>query len=86
MDCSEVDALMAAVLLGVAGADALDADAQAQPPHGQLAQAEQGVGAGKGTPLSVRIALGSPNCLKTRLKTVKAKISWVLDSASQLSR
>jgi hypothetical protein len=28
------------ILLGMAGLDAFDADAQAQPPHGQLAQVE----------------------------------------------
>ena len=57
----QVHAFMAAVLLRMAGLDALDGDAQAQPPHRELAEAEEGVGLAKGTPLSVRIALGRPN-------------------------
>ena len=44
----EVHALVAAVLLRVAGLDALDGDAQAQPPDGELGKIEQGVRAGKG--------------------------------------
>ena len=40
----QVHALMPAVLLGMPWFDALDANAEAEPPHGQLAQAEQGVG------------------------------------------
>jgi hypothetical protein len=55
----EVHALVSTVLLRVAGLDALDLDAQAQPPHRELAQAEERLGHEKGTPLSVRIALGS---------------------------
>jgi hypothetical protein len=39
----------------------------------------------KGTPLSVRIASGSPNALNARSKTVNAKVSCVLDMASQVS-
>src|SRR6185437_10046661 len=37
----EVHAFMSAVLLGVAGRDALQADPQPEPPHGQFAQAVQ---------------------------------------------
>jgi hypothetical protein len=44
----EVHALVTTVLLRMAGLDALDGDAQAQPPDGQLGEVEQGVGAGEG--------------------------------------
>jgi hypothetical protein len=44
----EVHALMPAVLLGMAWLDALDGDAQAQPPDGELGEVEQGVGGGEG--------------------------------------
>ena len=56
----EVHALVAAVLLGVAGLDALDGDAEPQPPDGKLARVEEGVGGAKGTPLSERMAAGRP--------------------------
>ncbi len=37
----QMHALMAAILLGMAGLDALNTDPQAEPPHGELAQVEQ---------------------------------------------
>jgi hypothetical protein len=40
----EVHAFVAAVLLGMTGLDAFDADAQAQPPHRELGEIEQPVG------------------------------------------
>ena len=40
----------------------------------------------KGTPLSVRIALGKPKSLNARSNTVKAYFSFVVASASQLMR
>ncbi len=43
----QVHALVAAVLLGMAGLDALDLDAPAQPPDGELGEAEEAVGAGE---------------------------------------
>src|SRR5687768_11030800 len=43
----EVHAFMAAILLRMAGLDALDRNPQAQPPHRELAEAEDGVGAGE---------------------------------------
>ena len=43
----EMHALMPAILLRLPGFDALDVDAQAQPPDGQLGQIEQGIGAGE---------------------------------------
>ena len=39
--------LVAAVLLRMPGLDALDGDAQAQPPYRELAQAEQGLRTGE---------------------------------------
>jgi hypothetical protein len=44
----EVHALVAAVLLGVSWLDALDGDAESEPPDGELGEIEEGVGAGKG--------------------------------------
>jgi hypothetical protein len=41
-------ALVASVLLRLAGFDALDADPQPQLPHRQLAQAEESAATGKG--------------------------------------
>ena len=41
-------ALMAAVMLGMAGLDALDADAEPQPPDRELGEVEQAVGTGEG--------------------------------------
>ncbi len=47
----QVHALVAAVLLGVAGLDALDGDAEAEPPDGQLGQVEQGIRTGERHPV-----------------------------------
>ena len=44
----EVHALVAAVLLRMARLDALDGDAEAQPPDRELGEIEQGVGTGEG--------------------------------------
>jgi len=41
-------AFVPAVLLRVTGFDALDADPEPQPPHGELTQAEEGGAAGEG--------------------------------------
>jgi hypothetical protein len=65
-------ALVAAVLLGMAWLDALDLDAEAKPPDRELREVEKGVGTCEGTPLSVRMALGRPNSLKTASNTWKA--------------
>ena len=43
-------------------------------------------GLAKGTPLSVRMAFGSPNSWKTRSNTTKAYFSLVVESASQARR
>ena len=44
----EMHAFMPAVLLGMPGCDALDVDAEAQPPDGEFTEAIQRVGGGKG--------------------------------------
>jgi hypothetical protein len=44
----EMHAFMASILLGMAGLDAFDADAQAQPPDGELTQVEQSMRRGEG--------------------------------------
>jgi len=41
-------ALMAAVLLGMARFDALDVDAEPEPPYGEPAQIEERIGGGEG--------------------------------------
>src|SRR6185437_3071137 len=56
--------LMAAVLLGVAGDDALNANAQAQPPHRQLREAKKRVRAGKGRPVVGADGLGEAKFLE----------------------
>jgi hypothetical protein len=44
----EMHAFVTAILLGMAGLNAFDANAQAEPPDGELAQVKQGVGRGEG--------------------------------------
>src|SRR3954470_15835568 len=44
----QMHAFMTAVLLGMAGLDALDADAQPQPPDGKLGEVEEAVGGSEG--------------------------------------
>jgi hypothetical protein len=85
LEC-QMHPLVAAVLLGVTWLDALDADTQSQPPHRELAQAEEGAVTREGVPLSVRIARGKPKYLKARSNTVNAYASFVLAKASQHSR
>jgi hypothetical protein len=63
---------MAAVLLRLAGLDALERDAEPEPPDGELGEVEGELGLAKGTPLSVRMTLGNPNCLKTASNTRNA--------------
>ncbi len=82
----QVHAFVTAVLLGMAGVDALDLDAEAQPPSREPGEAEQGIECGKGGPLSVRRAWGRPKSLKVRSKSVKAKSERVEATRSQASR
>src|SRR5262245_3615639 len=44
----QMKTFMAGVLLRMSGSDALEADTEAQPPHGELGQAEQGTGRSEG--------------------------------------
>ena len=63
---------MAAVLLRLAGLDALERDAEPEPPDGELGEVEGELGLAKGTPLSVRMARGKPNSLNALSNTAKA--------------
>ncbi len=63
---------MAAGLPGMSGADALDADAGAEPPDGEPAELEQPIGAAKGAPLPERIASGKPRGRKRLSRAVMA--------------
>jgi hypothetical protein len=64
-------ALVAAILLRAAGLDALNADPQAQPPDGELAQAEQGMGRGEGDAVVGANRRGKPKLLECALKDGK---------------
>jgi hypothetical protein len=44
----EVHAFVTAVLLGMAGLDAFDGDAEPEPPDGEFGEVEESVGAGEG--------------------------------------
>src|SRR5579872_1076851 len=81
----EVHAFMPAVLLGMARFDALDADAQSQPPDRKLERLNKPLGEAKGTPLSERMARGSPRSRKRRSKAVNAGFSAFDSMASQSS-
>jgi hypothetical protein len=63
---------MATVLLRMAGLDALDLDAEPEPPDGALGEVEERIRTGEGKPLSVRMALGRPYSLKTASNTENA--------------
>jgi len=52
--------------------DALNANAQPEPPDRELAQVEERVAEAKGTPLSLRMLAGRPRSLKSLSNTVKA--------------
>ena len=82
----QVHALVPPVLLGVTWLDALDADAQPQPPDRQLGEAEQGVGTDKGRPVIGANRRGQPEVLEGTLKDGEGDMAWVLESPSQLIR
>jgi hypothetical protein len=53
-------AFKTAILLGMTGLDSFDADAQAQPPDGELTEMNKACAEAKGTPLSLRMLAGRP--------------------------
>ena len=65
---------MTAVLLRVAGFDAFDGDTQAQPPHGESAQAEQGIGRGKGCAVVSADGVGQAEVLESPFKHGKGEV------------
>ena len=65
---SEVHAFVATVLLGMAGLDALEADAEEQPPEGQVAQVEQSVRGSEGHAVVAADIGGQAALLKKPLK------------------
>ena len=82
----EVHALVAAVLLRMAGLDALDGDAEPQPPDRELGEVEQGIGTGEGDAVVGADGSGRPRSRNSRSKAVKAGSSRVDSSASHSSR
>ena len=61
----QMHTFMAAVLLRVARLDALDGDAEAEPPHREFGELKRAFGVANGTPLSDRIAWGKPRSWKS---------------------
>jgi hypothetical protein len=82
----KVHAFVAAILLGVARANSLDGNAEAQPPHESFERLNKPFGEANGTPLSERIARGKPRSLNKRSKAVTASFSWFDSIASHNSR
>ena len=66
-------ALMPAALLRMAGLDALEDDTQSQPPDREL---EKAVTEAKGTPLSVRMALGGPVLEHPLERAARCRSPW----------
>jgi len=64
----QVHALVAAVLLRVTGLDPFDGDPEPQPPDGELAKAEQGMGAGEGHAVIGADGTGQAKLFKNPLK------------------
>src|SRR5208283_6179544 len=64
----EVHALMATVLLGLAGLDPFNANTQAEPPDRQLAQMKQGVGGREGHAIIAADVGGQATLLEKSLK------------------
>src|SRR6202043_1171717 len=67
-------ALMAAILLRMSGFDSFDANAQAQPPHGEFAQAEQSMRRSEGHAIITANVGGQAALLKEPLKHGKGVI------------
>src|SRR5208337_2818508 len=64
----QMHALMAAVLLGMAGLDPFNANPQSEPPDGKLAQIEQGVGGSEGNAIIAADVGGQAALFKKPLK------------------
>ena len=79
-------ALVTAVLLRMARFDALDRDAQAQPPHGELRDVEQRVGAGEGHAVVAANGSGQAALEEQLLEGGDGVSSRVDSSASHSSR
>ena len=83
----QMHALVAAVLLRVAGLDALDLDAEPQPPDRELAQAEEGVGTGEGHAVVGADGAGQAKLLEGALEDGEGEgFLGRRQSASQVSR
>ena len=65
---------MAPVLLGVAGLDAFEVDAEAQPPDRQAAQAEEGVRAGEGDAVVGADGAGQAELLESVLEDGERRV------------
>jgi len=65
---------MAAILLGMAGLNSLDANPQSEPPDRELAQLEQGVGGSEGNTVSAADVGGQAALLKQPLKHGKSAV------------
>jgi len=61
-------ALVAAVLLRMAGLDALDLDAQPEPPDGELGEVEEGIRTGEGNAVIGTDGLWQPELLEDGLE------------------
>ena len=72
----QMHAFMAPILLRMTRLDTFNGDAESQPPYRKRLRPNSACGTSKGTPLSVRIAAGRPNSLKTRSNTGNAPASW----------
>ena len=73
---SQMHAFMPAVLLRMAGLDALDRDTEPDHHTDSLERLKSEFGLAKGTPLSVRIALGKPNRLNTAQRLERCRLPW----------
>jgi hypothetical protein len=77
-----VHALVASVLLRMAGFDAFDMMPSLSHQTASFERLNKALGLAKGTPLSERMASGSPRSRNSRSKAVKARFSRVDSSAS----
>jgi hypothetical protein len=70
----EMHAFMTAILLGMAGLNAFDANAQAQPPDGEFAQVEQSVGGCEGHAIIAADVSGQAAFLEKPLKCGEGEV------------